>query len=51
MTNNTNQIFTREPYEAPSCEVLRLKSEEIICTSMNSIIIENAQIDDWGVDL
>lgn len=37
MTNNTNQIFTREPYEAPSCEVLRLKTEGIVCASMNNI--------------
>lgn len=49
MTNNTNQIFTREPYEAPSCEVLRLKSEGIICNSLSSVMqLEDATVDDWG---
>ena len=51
MVKNTNQIFAREPYEAPACEVLRLQSEGIVCASLNSIIIEDALIDDWDVDL
>ena len=37
MVKNTNQIFARAPYEAPSCEVLRVKSEGIVCASVNSV--------------
>lgn len=49
MIKNTKQIFTREAYEAPSCEVLRFKSEGIICTSLRSImLLEEVTNDDWG---
>lgn len=49
MDKDTKQILTREPYEAPSCEVLRFKSKGILCTSMNgAMLLEDATVDDWG---
>lgn len=52
MIKNTKQIFIREPYEAPSCEVLRLKSEGVICSSpihIGSVMdLEDATYDNWG---
>lgn len=50
MVKNTKQIFAREPYEAPSCEVLRLQSEGIVCASVksNGILLDDAINDDWG---
>ena len=49
MVKNTNQIFAREPYEAPACEVLRLQSEGIVCASLGSVmLLEDALEDDWG---
>lgn len=49
MDKDTKQILTREPYEAPSCEVLRFKSKGILCTSMNGVmLLEDATVDNWG---
>ena len=35
-------------YESPTTDVLELRSEGIICQSINSVIIESAIEDNWG---